>query len=76
MGLGVQYRILAALARQAGEVLSWEELALQNWGYADTTHLAVVSYIHSLGAKLAEKTGKNGPTIETLEGFRYRLTVL
>lgn len=71
-----EYRLIAALAARAEEVLSRQELAQIVWGYQDASiGRSIDVHLHRLRTKLREAdTEATPPHIVSVRGFGYRIT--
>jgi DNA-binding response OmpR family regulator len=68
----LEFRLLAAFVRHAGNVLSAEQLVEQAWGHAaGVSHDQVKLYVSYLRKKLGQAADGFEP-IETVRGFGYR----
>ena len=68
-----EFRLLLALARRPGEVVSREELARAVWGWSEAARERRLEvHLHRLRAKL-HGARVAGPTIATIYGVGYRL---
>ena len=68
----LEFRLLAALVRRAGQVLTVDELLEQGWGRAaGAAPEQVKLYVSYLRKKLGPSRGRAAP-IETVRGFGYR----
>lgn len=69
----LEYRVLAALARRAGWVITADQLLREAWGNEYQGH---VGYLRPIISRLRRKLGdeQEGPRlIETVRGLGYRL---
>ena len=66
----IEYQLLATLLDRRGQAQSREALLHDVWGYQTIEPTRTVA-IHV--GRLREKLGANGPQIETVRGFGYRL---
>jgi DNA-binding response OmpR family regulator len=70
-----EYRLLCALAARVDEVVGREELAELIWGQHDPgTDEALAVHMRRLRAKL-DLGAPDGPSVTTMRGFGYRLSV-
>jgi DNA-binding winged helix-turn-helix (wHTH) protein len=70
----LQRRLLLALVRQRGQVLSREQLLREVWGHHHVSEVSISRTVHSLRRVLAD--GPLGPSvIRTIYGGGYRLEV-
>jgi DNA-binding response OmpR family regulator len=68
----LEFRLLAAFARHAGQVLSADQLIEQGWGHAaGVSRDQVKLYVSYLRRKLGTGPGDSQP-IQTVRGFGYR----
>ena len=68
----LEFRVLAALARHAGQVLSIEQILEQAWGTTvGVSPEQVKLYVSYLRRKLGA-AGDGSSPIETMRGFGYR----
>jgi DNA-binding response OmpR family regulator len=68
----LEFRLLAAFARHAGQVLSADQLMEQGWGHAaGVSRDQVKLYVSYLRRKLGEAPDGSQP-IQTVRGFGYR----
>jgi DNA-binding response OmpR family regulator len=71
-----EFRLLTVLAGRPDEVLSRDHLAQEVWGYADPSHTRTIDvHVRRLRAKLAHVEGPAAPTIVSVRGAGYRLSL-
>jgi DNA-binding response OmpR family regulator len=71
-----EFRLLTVLAARPEQVLSRDDLAREVWGHADASHTRTIDvHVRRLRAKLLHVEGATPPTIVSIRGAGYRLSV-
>jgi two-component system response regulator MtrA len=71
-----EFRLLTVMAGRPDEVLSRDNLAQEVWGYADPSHTRTIDvHVRRLRSKLAHVEGPAAPTIVSVRGAGYRLSL-
>jgi two-component system response regulator MtrA len=71
-----EFRLLTVMASRPDEVLSRDNLAQEVWGYADPSHTRTIDvHVRRLRSKLAHVEGPAAPTIVSVRGAGYRLSL-